>query len=295
MNKLVQRLLVFIIGLPLVAALVLCLPQKNHIAVNITLILLSALGAVEFADMLRKKGPAVSRWEAGILGSLAPAAMTLMVSFGFGGQSIPLALVLGASWLLISRIVTAPGNFDPVISRVGSGLAVMVYPGLFLAWIVRMSLIPSAQVLFINDNLDRSGIVILLFLLMIIANDSAAWAMGMLLGKGNRGIISASPNKSVAGFIGGFAASILVGVGAARFAPETFPSRLEGPLAGIILGFVTGLAGTLGDLGESALKRSANIKDSGTIIPGRGGILDTVDSIALAAPVYYGLYRLLFS
>jgi phosphatidate cytidylyltransferase len=266
-----------------VAALVLCLPQKNHVAVNITVILLSALGAVEFADMLRKKGPAVSPWEAGILGCLAPAAMTLMVSFGFGGQSISLALAAGASWLLISRIFTAADNFESVLSRVGSGFAVMIYPGLFLAWIVRMSLAP------------RSGMVILLFLLTIIANDSAAWAMGMLFGKGNRGIIPASPNKSAAGFIGGFAASILVGVGATRFAPETFPSRFGGLLAGIILGFVTGLAGTLGDLGESAIKRSANITDSGTIIPGRGGILDTVDSIALAAPVYYGLYRLLFS
>ncbi|MDR1249747.1 MAG: phosphatidate cytidylyltransferase [Treponema sp.] len=283
MNKLIQRLLVFIIGLPLVAALVLCLPQKNHVAVNVTVILLSALGAVEFAAMLRKKGPAVSPWEAGILGSLIPAAMTLMVSFGFGGQSISLVLVMGASWLLISRIFTAADQFDPIISRIGSGFAVMIYPGLFLAWIIRMSLIP------------RSDMAILMFLLIIIANDSAAWAMGILFGKGNRGIISASPNKSAAGFVGGFAASILVGVGAARFAPETFPSRLAGPLSGIILGFVSGLAGTLGDLGESAMKRSANIKDSGTIIPGRGGILDTVDSMALAAPVYYGLYRLLFS
>jgi phosphatidate cytidylyltransferase len=283
MNKLVQRLLVFIIGLPLVVALVLCLPQKNHLAVNVTVIILSALGAVEFADMLRKKGPAVSPWEAGILGGLAPAAMTLMVSFGFGGQSISLVLALGASWLLVSRVFTAADQFDPALSRIGSGFAVMIYPGLFLAWIVRMSLIP------------RSDVIILLFLLTIIANDSAAWAMGMLFGKGNRGIIPASPNKSVAGFIGGFAASILVGLGAARFAPETFPARLGGPLSGIILGFVSGLAGTLGDLGESAMKRSAAIKDSGTIIPGRGGILDTVDSIALAAPVYYGLCRLLFT
>jgi phosphatidate cytidylyltransferase len=99
----------------------------------------------------------------------------------------------------------------------------------------------------------------------------------------------------VAGFIGGFVASILVGVGATYFAPETFRSRLEGPFAGIILGFVSGLAATLGDLGESAIKRSANVKDSGTVIPGRGGALDTIDSIALAAPVYYGLYRLLFT
>jgi phosphatidate cytidylyltransferase len=283
MNKLVQRLLVFIIGLPLVVALALFLPQKNHVAINMVVVLLSALGALEFADMLQKKGPGVSRPEACVLGSLIPAAMTAMVSFDFGGQSIALALVAGASWLLISRTFTAPDQFDRVVSHIGSGFAVMLYPGLFMAWIVRMSLIP------------RSDVVILTFLLLIIANDSAAWAMGMLFGKNNRGIIPVSPNKSVAGFIGGFAASILVGIGATRLAPETFHPRFAGHFSGLILGFLSGLAGTLGDLGESAMKRSADIKDSGTVSPGRGGVLDTVDSIALAAPVYYGLYRLLFA
>jgi phosphatidate cytidylyltransferase len=283
MSKLVQRLLVFAIGLPLVVVLVLCLPQKNHIAVNVAVMLLSALGAAEFADMLRKKGTAVSRPEAGVLGSLAPAAMTAMVSFGFGDQSFPLALVSGSSWLLISGVFAGAGKFDGAIGRIGSGFAVMIYPGLFMAWIIRMSLIP------------RSDTIILVFLLMIIANDSAAWAMGMLFGKNNRGIVPASPNKSVAGFMGGFAASMLVCLGATCFAPETFPSRFGFPFSGAVLGFVSGLAGTLGDLGESVLKRSAAIKDSGTLIPGRGGILDTLDSIALAAPVYYGLYRLLFA
>jgi phosphatidate cytidylyltransferase len=233
--------------------------------------------------MLRKKGAALPRWEAGILGSLGPIAMTLMVSFGKSGQTIPMALILGGFWLLVSPVFTAADKFDAVLNRISSGFAVMLYPGLFMAWIIRMSLLP------------RSGMVILMFLLMVIANDSAAWAMGMLFGKGNRGIIPASPNKSVTGFIGGFIAATLIGIGAVYFAPETFPSsRFAVPLSGIILGFISGLAGTLGDLGESAMKRSSNIKDSGTIIPGRGGILDTIDSIALAAPVYYGLYWLLF-
>jgi phosphatidate cytidylyltransferase len=283
MNKLVQRLLVFLIGLPLVVVLALFLPQKNHLAVNAAVVLLSALGAVEFADMLRKKGPAVSPGEAGVLGCLVPAAMTLTVSFGLGGQSVLLALVLGASWLLVSRIFAGAEAFNGAVSWIGSGFAAMIYPGLFMAWIVRMSLLP------------RSDLIILMFLLTVIANDSAAWATGMLFGKNNRGIIPASPNKSVAGFVGGFAASILVGLGATLFAPDTFPCRLAAPLSGIILGFGSGLAATLGDLGESAMKRSAAIKDSGTVIPGRGGILDTVDSIALAAPAYYGLYRLLFT
>jgi phosphatidate cytidylyltransferase len=282
MKKLVQRLLLFIIGLPLTVCLVLYLPQKNHIAVNVVVILLSALGAVEFADMLRGKESALLRWEAAVLGSLVPIAMTLMVSFGFNVQSVSMALVLGAAWLLVSRIFSADQG-KTVIRRISSGFAVMVYPGIFMAWVIRMSLFP------------RSDIMILIFILIIVANDSSAWAVGMLFGKGNRGIIKVSPNKSIAGFIGGFAASTLVGIGAVHFAPETFPSRLfPAPLPGIILGFITGLAGTLGDLGESVMKRSSNIKDSGTLIPGRGGSLDTIESIALAAPVFYILYRILF-
>jgi phosphatidate cytidylyltransferase len=153
-----------------------------------------------------------------------------------------------------------------------------------IAWIIRMTLLPQADM------------VILIFLLMVIANDSAAWAVGMLFGKGNRGIISASPNKSVAGFVGGCVASILVGIGAVLFIQPAFiPSRVHPIAAGAVLGFLSGIAAALGDLGESVMKRSSQIKDSGSIIPGRGGVLDSIDSMALAAPVFFGLYRILFS
>jgi phosphatidate cytidylyltransferase len=283
MKKLIQRLLLFIIGLPLTVCMVLYLPQKNHIAVNTIIIILSALGAAEFAGMLKKKAYALSLPEAGILGALGPLAMTLMVCFNFSGQSIPAAFTLGAAWLLVSGIFTRADTFQDLINRVAAGFSVMFYPGLFMVWVIRMSLIPG------------SDMVILMFLLLVIANDSSAWALGILFGKGNRGIIPASPNKSVVGFIGGEIASVLVGIGAVLSFPQIFaPSWLPAIPSGIILGFVSGIAGVLGDLGESAMKRSSNIKDSGSLIPGRGGVLDTIDSISLAAPVYYGLYRLLF-
>jgi phosphatidate cytidylyltransferase len=137
--------------------------------------------------------------------------------------------------------------------------------------------------------------VILVFLLMVFANDSLAWAAGMLFGKGNRGIIAASPNKSIAGFIGGLIAAVLAGIGGAYFLPGAFVSRYLHPVfAGGLLGFLTGAAGSLGDLAESALKRSSGIKDSGALIPGRGGVLDSIDSVALAAPVFYVAYRVFF-
>jgi phosphatidate cytidylyltransferase len=152
-----------------------------------------------------------------------------------------------------------------------------------MVWFIRMALLPY------------SDMVMLMFLIIVIANDSAAWAAGMIFGAGNRGIIFASPNKSIAGFVGGFSASLLAGMGAVLFIPGVFTSpRLPSLLAGAILGFLSAAAASLGDLGESVLKRSSQVKDSGTLIPGRGGILDSVDSIALSAPVYYISLWLLF-
>jgi phosphatidate cytidylyltransferase len=160
---------------------------------------------------------------------------------------------------------------------------VLIYPGLFMSWIIKLSLWPRAE------------IFILTFLLIVFANDSLAWTAGMLFGKGNRGIVPVSPNKSIAGFIGGLTASALVGAGAVLFFPEVFPLRRFPALpSGIALGLISGIAGSLGDLGESAMKRSSGIKDSGFLIPGRGGILDSIDSLALAAPVFYMLCRFLF-
>jgi phosphatidate cytidylyltransferase len=284
MKKLIQRLLMFVIGFPLILFFVLFLTPKNHLAVNILVVIFSALGAVEFADMLRKKNNRIAPLEAGILGALGPIAMTLMVSFGINAQIVPMALTAGAAWLLVSGIFSREDTLQDVLSHVAGGLSVLLYPGMFIVWIIRMGLLPHADM------------VILMFLLMVFANDSAAWAVGMLWGRGNRGIIPASPNKSVAGFLGGCIASVLVGIGAAWYIPSAFVSSLLPPAAaGGILGFLSGIAAALGDLGESAMKRSSNIKDSGSLIPGRGGVLDTIDSIALAAPVFYGLYRILFS
>ncbi|MDR2482435.1 MAG: phosphatidate cytidylyltransferase [Treponema sp.] len=279
MKKLIQRLAVFFAGVPLTVFIVAGLPQKNQLAANAVIVLLSALGALEFAGMLNKRRVVIAPAEAAVLGGLAPLAETLTVSFGMGAWLSPAALIAGACWTLLRRMFVLPMG----LSYLTAGLSALFYPGLFMSWFVRMGLFPSPQW------------VMLLFLIIVIVNDSAAWAAGMLWGKGNQGIVPVSPNKSIAGFIGGFAASTLAGLGAVCGFPAVFRSvALPSPLAGLILGSVTGAAAALGDLAESAMKRGADIKDSGSLIPGRGGVLDSIDSIALAAPVFYGLYRLLF-
>jgi phosphatidate cytidylyltransferase len=284
MKKIIQRLLLFVIALPLVSALVIFLPHPNYLAVNIVIVVLVSLGAYEFAAMLNKKGTAVSRGEALVLGALPPAAMTAAISFGVNFYIFPFVLMAAFAWLLLSRVFAPPDKLKDSLDHIITGFAVMIYPGFFMLWIILMA------------RLLHADMVILGFFFTVVACDSAAWAMGMLFGKNNRGIIPASPNKSVAGFIGGFAASILICLGAVRFFPDVFTSRvLPSYWAGIILGFTSAAAASLGDLAESVLKRSSQIKDSGDFIPGRGGVLDSIDSVAMAAPVFYGLYRLLFT
>jgi len=284
MKKIVERLVVFFVGLPVLLVLVFFFPQYHHLLLNLVIIVFCVLGALEFSNILGRKNLVVSVPETVILGAVTPAAWTVMVSFGIQGHIVRTGVfILGASWLLVSRIFTTQEKLESYINRTAAGFAVMVYPGLFLVWVIQMSAFPQASM------------VILVYLLITLLNDSAAWAAGVLFGKNNRGYIAASPNKSIAGFIGGLAASMIIGILAVVLIPAAFTSTILPSIpAGAILGLVVGIAAILGDLGESALKRSAGVKDSGTLILGRGGVLDSLDSPALAAPVFYIVYRILF-
>ena len=132
-----------------------------------------------------------------------------------------------------------------------------------------------------------------LFLVMVFGTDSFAWFFGMLFGKNNRGYIKASPNKSIAGFIGGIFATVIVVFLVTRYIPvfSKYFSHISN-LEIISLTVVTSLFAIIGDLIESVIKRAVDVKDSGNIIPGRGGILDSVDSLLLAAPVFYLLVKI---
>jgi phosphatidate cytidylyltransferase len=283
MKKLFQRLLVFFIGVPLLVALVLVSPHYRYLPLNLCVIIFTVLGAVEFRNILAQKNLGISLPETIIFGAISPVAWTLVFSFGVTRDIISDAFILGASWLLVSRIFTSSEKLDSYIGRIAAGLLIMIYPGLFMAWIIRMALF------------RETSMVILVFLFVVLLNDAIAWVVGMLFGKNSRGLIPASPSKSIVGFIGGLAASVLMGIAAPVLIPSAFTSPvMPSVLAGAILGLGAGTAATLGDLSESAIKRSAGVKDSGSLILGRGGALDSIDSLALAAPVFYILYRVLF-
>jgi len=126
--------------------------------------------------------------------------------------------------------------------------------------------------------------------LLIFGNDIFAFIFGMSFGRANKGFVKVSPNKSIAGFVGGTATTILLSVLFCFFVPGI--KEQVSLIQAIILGLATSTAANIGDLIESAFKRSAHMKDSGNLIPGRGGLLDSIDSMLASAPVFWILLSL---
>ena len=127
----------------------------------------------------------------------------------------------------------------------------------------------------------RHGFMVCAFAFLLVAvTDSYAQLIGRLAGK-RRLCPRLSPNKTVAGLVGG--------IGAALFAAMICSFLLPGfgLVSILLLGALTGLAAVAGDLTFSAVKRRLGIKDFSRILPGHGGILDRVDSLILAAPVFF--------
>lgn len=121
------------------------------------------------------------------------------------------------------------------------------------------------------------GVVMLWLLLFSTwASDTFAYFAGRILGK-HKIVPNISPNKTLEGFIGGFIGCIITG------AVYTFITSL--PISmGIYIGIICGILAPLGDLFESKMKRLCNVKDSGVLLPGHGGVLDRFDSLLFTAP-----------
>jgi phosphatidate cytidylyltransferase len=129
----------------------------------------------------------------------------------------------------------------------------------------------------------------LIFYLVLVVwlGDTGAYYVGKNLGK-HKLSPRISPKKTIEGLAGGMTASIITAVVIHFTFFEEFP-LLHAIIAGVILSF----AGVIGDLAESMWKRSADVKDSGTLIPGHGGFLDRFDSIFFTAPILYCYWTLI--
>ncbi len=167
-------------------------------------------------------------------------------------------------------------SYAEINKKTSSMLILLFYPGLFFSYSIRFS------------TLHYPSYAIAVFMFLVFFNDICAYIAGMLWGANNRNIIPISPKKSVVGFIFGFLSSIAAASVFYFIKPEFFAEKY---CYAFVTGAVIGIISIVGDLSESAMKRSAKIKDSGNVLPGRGGILDNIDSLVFSAPAYYFIIR----
>jgi phosphatidate cytidylyltransferase len=181
------------------------------------------------------------------------------------------AVLLAAFLLEMRRYTGEPGAAVP---RLALTLLAVAYLGLLPCFF--------AQIRWLSHNAFVSAVMLALVIFVPKCNDIGAFFTGTFLGKHKMTPVL-SPKKTWEGFVGGMLAGAAVAVGLS-FAAPVFPG---GVLEAVAFGLVIGVAGILGDLAESLIKRDCGAKDASKSIPGFGGVLDVVDSVLFAAPVAY--------
>ena len=274
-SNLAKRTLTCVIGVPAILAIIFLVPQYNFIALSIFIILMCLLGSMEMSRML--------------FGKTVPSAFlsTGFCTLTYLRNLLGIKADIAFYFFLLSIIAILSAeikkgektDFASSINDISKKMLLLLYPGYLLSFIILMLSL---------ENISASAVV--LFICLVFSNDIFAYIFGMLLGRGHGGVVKVSPKKSLAGFAGGLVGCI--GICLLLFALlKDLPSIAL--WIRILLAVLISTAANIGDLAESVFKRSAGVKDSGNIFPGRGGVLDSIDSIIVSAPFFYIVWNLI--
>jgi len=255
------RILSALVLIPVFFGCIWLLPSSLLLVVAEAVLLLAF---VEYAGLVEALGARVPR------AASAVAAMAMCAAVGLG---VPLELPLVAAFVGLGALTVGSRTPGP---GVPGDIAAAVFPVVYLG-------LPLGTLVALHAMAGRERV--LLLLLVVVVSDSAQYFTGRWLGR-HQLSPAISPKKTVEGAIGGF---VLAPALMAAVAPWWLPGRSTGWV--LLVGLAIVGLGIAGDLFESLLKRSASVKDSSALIPGHGGVLDRIDALLFAAPVFYVLLK----
>lgn len=263
-GQLSRRIITAVVGVPILLGLY----YVGGWPLFFLLVGLIVIAADELGQMFDKLSVAPSRADlifGGLTLLLGAYISTINKEYGTVGGAV--VTVLFAAFAIKEMVKGT--KFSP--ERVALALFGSIYVGLFsYLWLLRA--------------FGEGSRYLITLVLLIWAQDIGAYFIGLTLGK--RPLApTISPKKTWEGALGGLACGVLVAGLVGLF------WHMGG--IGFLLGLVAGIAGQIGDLVESALKRAAGVKDSGSLLPGHGGVLDRFDSLIFAAPLAYLLVTVL--
>lgn len=282
MSDLAKRVAVAAVGIPAVLGLVYL--GGWYLAVP-----LAAMAALGVHELFRFTSAAGVRPVSGA-GAAAAAAFVLLAAWQPTFRAFSpwaLALVGGLAALALMSVLFGRGPEGRPLGTAAVTLFGPVYVGLSLAVVPLLHALPATRGWSARAADPWTGLtVVALPLAATWIGDASAYFAGSAWGR-SKLAPSVSPKKSWVGFwaelIGGAAAA---GAWLAVALPR-LPGLALAPFAIVSLGVLLGLAAVLGDLAESLLKREAGVKDSGTVFPGHGGMLDRLDALLFTMPVAY--------
>lgn len=222
------------------------------------------VGLWEFFNMVEKKGVTLFKGVGLVLGGLIPVSIFFRFPIT---REFQLFFILLGLFSLFFLEFTRSQNQEAIFS-----ISATIFGVLYVAWCLSF---------FIRIRNLEGGAGLSAFLLLVVkAQDVGAYIIGSLIGR--RPLFKRiSPNKTLEGALGGVIFSIVFSFIFKGFLDSFRLSEV------LILGFILGVVGILGDLFESLLKRDCGIKDASFLIPGIGGALDLLDSLMFSSPVFY--------
>lgn len=260
-----QRILTALVLAPLAISAVLFLPTPWFLALAAILMM---LGLWEWTRLVGLKGHAA---RAAVL--LINAGLLAWLAWRGWPGVFPLVALLGAAWWLVATLWLAKMELGRADTPANRAMKLVIGSLLMLpAW---------CALALLHGSGAQGPWWTLYALLLVWAADSGAWFFGSRIG-GRKLCPSISPGKTWAGFWGGLGTVVLVALAAI---PVFALGWNQAPML-VAASLVTGLASVVGDLFESIIKRHAGAKDSGHLVPGHGGVLDRIDSVVAALPVF---------